>query len=47
MKATRWPALIGLLLSLMTAGCANDGAASDNAKNTGFYGGASGGWSHP
>ncbi len=39
-------ALIGLLLSL--TGCAGSSADNSNrGKNGGFYGGASGGWSHP
>ncbi len=38
--------LIGLLL---LTGCAdgNNGNNSDNAKDSGFYSGVSGGWSHP
>jgi hypothetical protein len=37
--------LIGLLLSI--AGCADNSAGnSDRDKNSGFYSGASGGWSH-
>ena len=44
-----WPALIGLLLSLLAAGCAESesGAASDNDKHSGFYGGVSGGGTWP
>jgi hypothetical protein len=39
-------ALIGLLLSF--TGCADSSANnSDNGKNGGIYGSASGGWSHP
>jgi len=47
MKSTRWPALIGLLLALLAAGCANDGAASDNDRHGSFYGGISGGGTWP
>jgi hypothetical protein len=47
MKALRWLALIGLLLSLLAAGCADSGAASDNDKHNGFYGGISGGGTWP
>jgi hypothetical protein len=40
-------AVIGLLL--LGTGCAdtNGGNNSENDKNSGFYGGMSGGWSHP
>lgn len=46
MKIAVWFALIGLLL---VAGCAggNSGNNSDDAKNSGFYSGMSGGWTHP
>jgi hypothetical protein len=39
------PLLLALLLAACTAGSNADD--SDNAKNHGFYGGATGGWSHP
>jgi hypothetical protein len=39
---------LALLLLLLLAACAGGGADdSDNAKNHGFYGGVTGGWSHP
>jgi hypothetical protein len=38
-------AVSGLLL--LAAGCADRADNSDNSKNGGFYGGMSGGWSHP
>lgn len=47
MDIVRWPALCGLLASLLTAGCADSGAASDNDKRGGFYGGMSGGGTWP
>ncbi len=34
-------------LLLLVAGCADRADNSDNGKNGGFYGGMSGGWSHP
>ena len=46
-KTTRWPALIGLLLSLLAAGCAANGESADSDKRGGFYGGISGGGTWP
>jgi len=43
----RWPILLWLLVSLLSAGCADNGAASDNGKRGGFYGGISGGGTWP
>jgi hypothetical protein len=40
-------AVLGLLLSLLVAGCADTGAASDNDRRGVFYGGISGGGSRP
>jgi hypothetical protein len=39
--------LLGLVLSLSTAGCADSGTASDNDKHGVFYGGASVGGTRP
>jgi hypothetical protein len=47
MKITRWPYLFGLLLALLTAGCAANGSVSDNDRRGGFYGGISGGGTWP
>jgi hypothetical protein len=40
---------LALLLALVLAACATGGSADDrdNAKSHGFYGGVTGGWSHP
>jgi len=40
-------AVIWFLLSLLVAGCADTGAASDNDRRGVFYGGISGGGSRP
>jgi hypothetical protein len=40
-------AVIWLLLSLLAAGCADTGGASDNDRRGVFYGGISGGGSRP
>jgi hypothetical protein len=40
-------ALIGLLLSLLAAGCADSGAASDDKRHPVFYGGTTGGGTWP
>jgi hypothetical protein len=40
-------ALLALLVSLLMAGCADNGAASDNQRRGGFYGGISGGGTWP
>jgi hypothetical protein len=42
-----WLALIGLLLSLAVAGCADTSAGSDNDKRGVFYGGVTGGHTWP
>jgi hypothetical protein len=42
-----WLALIGLVLSLSAAGCADPGTASDNDKHGVFYGGVSAGGARP
>jgi hypothetical protein len=47
MNAARWPALLGLLLALLAAGCADDRDASDSDKRGGFYGGVSAGGTRP
>ena len=44
---TRWSVLLGLLASLLTAACADNGTASDNDKRGGFYGGISDGGTWP
>jgi hypothetical protein len=43
-----WRRLV-LALALWLAACTSGGSGgdSDNAKNDGFYGGVTGGWSHP
>jgi hypothetical protein len=47
MKMARWSALLALVVSLFSAGCANDGAASNNDRQGGFYGSISGGGIRP
>ena len=42
MKAAFRPALIALVLALLTQGCVNNGTATDNSKRGGFYGGVLG-----
>jgi len=44
---TRWLAAMGLLLTLLTAACANNGQPSDSDKQNGFYGSISGGVAWP
>jgi hypothetical protein len=44
LRIVTWLALMGVL---MIAACASGGNGADTDKNNGFYGGASGGWSHP
>jgi hypothetical protein len=46
-RSRSWLALIGLVLSLAIAGCADTGATSDNDKRGVFYGGVSGGHTWP
>jgi hypothetical protein len=40
---------LALIVLLLVAGCANGDSDnnSGDAKNSGFYSGVSGGWSHP
>ena len=47
MKALRRPALIGLLISLLAAGCVDSDAASDKDRHGSFYGGISGAGTWP
>jgi hypothetical protein len=47
MRIRRGFAVIGLLLALSAAGCADTGAASDNDKRGVFYGGVSAGGTRP
>jgi len=47
MRTRRGFAVIGLLLGLLTAGCTDTGAASDNDKRGVFYGGVSAGGARP
>ncbi len=47
MKPRYWFSVIGLMLSLLAAGCADPGAASDNDKRGVFYGGVSAGGTRP
>ena len=47
MKRRHWFSVIGLMLLLLTAGCADAGAASDNDKRGVFYGGVSAGGTRP
>lgn len=47
MKPRCWFSVIGLMLSLLAAGCADPGAASDNDKRGVFYGGVSAGGTRP
>jgi hypothetical protein len=47
MRTRRGFAVIGLLLALLTAGCADTGATSDDDKRGVFYGGVSAGGARP
>jgi hypothetical protein len=47
MKRSCWFAVIGFVLVLSAAGCADTGATSDNDKHGAFYGGVSGGRTWP
>ena len=47
MRTTSLITVLGLLLSLLVAGCADTGAASDNDRRGVFYGGISAGGSRP
>jgi hypothetical protein len=44
-----WLVALTGFLAVAIAGCADTGSANnpDNPKSGGFYGGVSGGWSHP
>jgi hypothetical protein len=43
----RWPILLGLLVVLLVAGCADSGTSSDKDKRGVFYGGISAGGARP
>src|SRR5260370_38149562 len=47
MKKKHWFSVIGLMLLLLAAGCADAGATSDNDKRGVFYGGVSAGAGRP
>ena len=47
MRTRRGFVVIGLLLALLAAGCADTGATSDNDKRGVFYGGVSAGGARP
>jgi hypothetical protein len=47
MKRRHWFSVIGLMLLLLAAGCADVGATSDNDKRGVFYGGVSAGGARP
>ena len=47
MRRKRGFAVVGLLLALLTAGCADTGSTSDNDKRGVFYGGVTGGGTRP
>ena len=47
MSIRREFAVIGFLLALLTAGCADTGGTSDNDKRGVFYGGVSAGGTRP
>jgi len=47
MKRKHWFSVMALMLSLVAAGCADSGAASDNDKRGVFYGGVSAGGTRP
>jgi hypothetical protein len=47
MKRRHWFSVMALMLSLVAAGCADTGAASDNDKRGVFYGGVSAGGTRP
>ena len=46
-KITWWRAVLGLLATLLVAGCVNNDVASDGDKRGGFYGGVSAGGTRP
>src|SRR4029077_14495576 len=43
----RWSILLGLLVALLMAGCADSGNSSDNDRRGGLYGGIFGGGARP
>ena len=43
----RWSILLGLLMALLVAGCADNGASSDTDRRGVFYGGISAGGARP
>jgi hypothetical protein len=47
MRTNSWFAVVGLLLTLLFAGCADTGSASDDGKRPVFYGGVTGGGTWP
>ena len=47
MKRRHWFSVMALMLSLVAAGCADSGAASDNDERGVFYGGVSAGGTRP
>jgi hypothetical protein len=47
MRTNSWFAIVGLLLTLLGAGCANTGSASGDDKHPVFYGGVTGGGTWP
>jgi hypothetical protein len=47
MDRSFWPALVGLALLLLAAGCVASDAASKDDKPGGFYGGVSAGGTRP
>ena len=46
-KIARWLPVLGLLATLLMAGCVNKDVASDNDQRAGFYGGVSAGGTRP
>jgi len=47
MKRGYWFSVMGLVLALLAAGCADTGTNSDNDKRGVFYGGVSAGGARP
>jgi hypothetical protein len=43
----RWSILLGLLMALLIAGCADTGTSSDDDRRGVLYGGISGGGARP
>jgi hypothetical protein len=46
-KIARWAPVLGLLATLLVAGCANKDITSDSDKRGGLYGGVSAGGTRP